>query len=150
MLYPKKLRGVRNWLDISFFLIISPPLRNRFHICLSLHRNKGKKQGFYQHFMGINPDVIPLYKISASEEVIGAKRKKEKKQLDKLDFVYIIDLCVNHKIVTKQFSKELHKVRKLRNKLHLGGLEEVEKEYTKEDLNFVFKVAEKAKSIVSS
>ncbi len=95
-------------------------------------------------------DVITLYKISASEVVIGAKRKKEKKQLDKLDFVYIIDLCVNHKIVTEQFSKELHKVRKLRNKLHLGGLEEVEKEYTKEDLNFVFKVAEKVKSIVSS
>lgn len=91
-----------------------------------------------------------LYKINASEEVVGAKRKKEKKQVSKLDFVRIIDLCVKHKIVTKQFARDLHNVRDLRNRLHLGGLVEVEKEYTKEDLNFVFKVAEKVKGAVSN
>ena len=87
-------------------------------------------------------DVKILHKISASEEVVGAKRRRGKKQVSKLDFVRIIDLCVKHKIVTNQFSKELHKVRELRNRLHLGGLEEVEREYTKKDLNFVFGVVE--------
>lgn len=94
-------------------------------------------------------DVRILHKISALEEVVGAKRRKEKKELNRLDFVYIIDLCVKHKIVTEQLSKELHKVRKLRNRQHIGGLAEVEKEYTKEDLNVVFGVAEKVKSAVS-
>lgn len=94
-------------------------------------------------------DAKTLYEISASEEVVGAKRRRERKQVDKLDFVRIIDLCVKHKIVTKQFSKDLHKVRELRNRLHLGGLAEVEREYTKKDLNFVFGVAERARSAVS-
>jgi len=95
-------------------------------------------------------DVKILHKINVSEQVVGAKRKREKKQVSKLDFVRIIDLCVKHKIVTEQFSKELHKVRELRNRLHLGGLEEVEREYTKRDLNFVFGVAERVISVVSN
>ena len=95
-------------------------------------------------------DIKILHKINASEEVVGAKRKKERKQVSKLDFVRIIDLCVKHKIVTEHFSKDLHKVRELRNRLHLGGLEEVEKEYTKRDLNFVFGVAERVIGVVSN
>ncbi len=94
-------------------------------------------------------DIKTLHKIGASEEVIGAKRKKEKKEINKLDFVRIIDLCAKYKIVTKQFSEEIHKVRKLRNRLHIGGLAKVEKEYTKKDLKFVFGVAKKTKILVS-
>ena len=94
-------------------------------------------------------DIKILYKISVSEEVVGAKRKKEKKEIKKLDFVRIIDLCVKYKIVAKQFSEEIHKVRKLRNRLHIGGLAKAEKEYTKKDLKFVFGVAKKIKILVS-
>jgi len=76
-----------------------------------------------------------------SEEVIAGKRKKEKKSLDGLDFVRIIDLCMKHNIINKSICEDLHKVRRLRNRLHIGGLKEVEKEYTKKDLDFVFGVA---------
>ena len=94
-------------------------------------------------------DIKTLYKIDDSEEIIGAKRRKEKKQINKLDFVRIIDLCAKYKIATEQFSEEIHKVRILRNQLHIGGLAKIEKEYTKKDLKFVFGVAKKVKILVS-
>ena len=94
-------------------------------------------------------DIKILYNIDASEEVIGAKRRKEKKQINKLDFMRIIDYCDKYKIVTKKFSEEIHNVRELRNRLHIGGLSKVEKEYTKKDLKFVFGVAKKIKALVS-
>ena len=75
--------------------------------------------------------------------------EKEKKQINKLDFMRIIDYCDKYKIVTKKFSEEIHNVRELRNRLHIGGLSKVEKEYTKKDLKFVFGVAKKIKALVS-
>lgn len=90
-----------------------------------------------------------LHRIDALEEIIGGSRKKEKRDISKLDFVRVIDLCVKHGIITEQFSKKVHKVRELRNRLHIGGLAEIEKEYTKKDLNFVFVVAKKVKNTVS-
>ena len=90
-----------------------------------------------------------LHQIDTSEEIIGGNRKKEKKDINKLDFVRVIDLCVKHGIITEQFSEKAHKVRELRNRLHIGGLAEIEKEYTKKDLNFVFGVAKKVKNTVS-
>ena len=90
-----------------------------------------------------------LHKINTSEEIICGRRKKEKRRVGKLDLVRIIDLCVQYKIITKQFSIKVHEVRQLRNRLHIGGLAKIEKEYTKEDLNFVFEVAKKVKNTVS-
>ena len=90
-----------------------------------------------------------LHRLDASEEIIGGNRKKEKKDINKLDFIRVIDLCVKHGIITKQFSRKVHQVRELRNRLHIGGLAKVDKEYTKKDLNFVFGVAKKVKNTVS-
>lgn len=94
-------------------------------------------------------DIKILHQVGASEEIIGGRRKKEKKDINKLDFVRVIDLCVKHGIITKRFSKKVHKVRELRNRLHIGGLAEIEKEYRKKDLNFVFGIAKKVKNTVS-
>lgn len=82
-------------------------------------------------------------------EIIAGKRKKETKQVDRLDFIRIIDLCLKHKIIRKQFSKDVHDVRKLRNRLHIGGLKKMEKKYTHNDLNSVFGIAKKTKKIAS-
>ena len=61
----------------------------------------------------------------------------------------IIDYCVNHKIINSELSDNLHKVRELRNRLHIGGLAHAEKKYTHEDLNFVFDIAKKIKNVTS-
>jgi len=90
-----------------------------------------------------------LHRIDDLGEVIGGNRKKEKKDINKLDFIRVVDLCVKHRIITERFSKKVHQVRELRNRLHIGGLAEIDKEYTKKDLNFVFGVAKKVKRTVS-
>jgi len=95
-------------------------------------------------------DIRTLHVINkkVKEEIIAGKRKKERKKLDRLDFIRIIDLCFKYNIFKKVLHNELNKVRKLRNKLHIGGLEKIEKKYTQKDLKFVFSVAKKVDSVV--
>lgn len=91
-------------------------------------------------------DIRVLYTVDVSnEDIIAGKRKREKKELDRLDFVRIIDFCSKYRIVNETLSTHLHKVRELRNRLHIGGLKQVEKEYTYNDLKFAFDVAKKVK-----
>lgn len=95
-------------------------------------------------------DVKSLYIISDTEEVVAGKRKKERKNVDKLDFLRITDLCsVNHIITLSTLRSEIDKVRFFRNRLHIGSLTEIEKEYSKSDLEFCFGVAKKVKKLVS-
>lgn len=95
-------------------------------------------------------DIRILYTLTDSTEIIAGLRKKEKKELEKLDFDRITKLCHHHKIIKSNRLKEnIDKVRAFRNRLHIGGLPEIEKEYTKVDLEFCFKVAVKVESLVS-
>ncbi len=95
-------------------------------------------------------NIKTIYTISLSEEVITGIRKKEKKDMEKLDFIRIIDLSVKHKIIrSSKLKLNVNAVRKLRNRLHIGGLAEIEKEYKPEDLEFCFKIAKKVREIVS-
>jgi|SRR3989344_3031271 len=94
-------------------------------------------------------DMRIIHQISSSEEVIAGKRKKEVKDMNKLDFLRVTDLCYKYKILKPQsLRSEVDRVRELRNRLHIGGLVSVEKEYTKEDLEFCFNVARKIKNLV--
>lgn len=93
-------------------------------------------------------DVKILHE-TENEEVIAGKRRKEKKDVDRIDFLRIIDFCVKNEIIVLGISGDAHKVRELRNRLHIGGLLEVEKEYTKSNLRFVFDVAKEVKIAVS-
>lgn len=84
------------------------------------------------------------------EEIIWCKRKKytEEKKFKKLNLIEINRLCEKYKIIKNDIFKEVEKVRMLRNRLHISGLRELE-HYTKNDLEFVFSVAKKIKSIAS-
>ncbi len=91
-----------------------------------------------------------IYPINNSEEVIAGLRKKEQKDLDRLDFVRITDLCQKYKIIkSKELREDIDKVRELRNRMHIGGLSELEKEYNRSDLEFCFNVAKKIKNLSS-
>lgn len=94
----------------------------------------------------LNIKVIHL--ISNSEEVIAGIRRKEQKNLDRLDFLRVTDLCQKYKIIkSKKLREDIDKVRELRNRMHIGGLPELEKEYHKNDLEFCFKIAKKVKDL---
>lgn len=96
------------------------------------------------------PDIRILYKISDSEEVFAGTRKKQKQDIDRLDFIKITLLCKAYKIVNSdELKSEIDRVRELRNKLHLGGLAEIEKKYSRKDLEFCFNVAKRVKELVS-
>lgn len=91
-----------------------------------------------------------IQSITASEEIIAGFRKKEQKDIDRIDFYRITDLCQKYKIIkTKKLKEDIDKVRELRNRMHIGGLSELEKEYSRHDLEFCFNIAKKIKNLTS-
>jgi len=89
-------------------------------------------------------DIRILYPISESEEIIAGRRKKEVKDIDRIDFLRVIQLCEKHKIITNQkLLDDVNTIREFRNRLHIGGLADIEKEYDKDDLEFCFSVMER-------
>ena len=95
-------------------------------------------------------EIKQIYKINDSQEAIAGLRKLEQKNIDKLDFLRITDLCQKHNILRSEIlRKNIDKVRKLRNRMHIGGLKEIEKRYTNKDLELCFKVFKKIKKLCS-
>ena len=77
-------------------------------------------------------------------ELIAGKRKQEVKKINDLDFNRLIDVCEKYQVVkSAKLIKDLHKVRKMRNELHIGGITTTRKIYTQNNLEFVFDVLEK-------
>jgi len=95
-------------------------------------------------------NIVSIYQISDNpyEEVISGIRKNEVKDINRIDFYRMNDICLNHKIIGKGLFNKLNKARKLRNRLHIGGLRAVERNFHQKDLEFIFKVAEKVKKIL--
>ena len=95
-------------------------------------------------------NIVSIYKISDNPltEAISGIRKNEVKNINKMDFFRMNDLCLKHKIIGEKLFDDLTKARKLRNRLHIGGLEEVERNFHSKDLEFIFKVAEKVKRLL--
>jgi len=94
-------------------------------------------------------DIRVIHTLNSSEEVVAGKRKKKVKEMNKLDFVRITDLCHHHKIIENDILRDdIDKIRLFRNRLHIGGLAEIEKKYSKKDLEFSFGVARKVKSLI--
>ena len=85
---------------------------------------------------------IPI-RTERNAELLVVERVHEKRKIDKMDFVRRIDICEKYNIIkNKNLLKELHKVRNLRNEIHIGGLKIVEKKYSLKDLRFVFDTLE--------
>ena len=89
---------------------------------------------------------LDLKKFYATDEfeLIAGKRKQEVKKIDDLDFNRMIDVCEKYEAIkSAKLTKDLHKVRKLRNELHIGGIATIRKTYTQNDLKFVLDTLEK-------
>ena len=95
-------------------------------------------------------DVRIIHVINPSTEIVAGFRKKDIKTIDRLDFIRITDLCYKYKIIKlKKLKEDIDLVRELRNRLHIGGLSEIDKEYTRSDLEFCFNIARQVKDLVS-
>jgi|GEM_PF-2673716 len=69
------------------------------------------------------------------------ERKQEKFCLTKhTDFKEVNEVCKKIKIFSDQFFNKIETVRRLRNKIHIQGLENIDRSYTNKDLEFVSSV----------
>ena len=76
-------------------------------------------------------------------DLFVVKGKQETKKLTELDFNRMIGICGKHNCMrNKKLIDNLHKVRKTRNELHIGGLKAIRKIYNRNDVNSIFDVLE--------
>lgn len=69
------------------------------------------------------------------------ERTKPKFRLNKqTDFKKVNEVCLVLKIFSKKLFNKIEKVRKLRNKIHIQGLNNLDRSYTKNELEFISSV----------
>ena len=76
-------------------------------------------------------------------EIVWAKRSREERNINRLDFNRMVQVAKDEKFFRTGLLKDLDTVRKLRNKIHIGGLKNVTKIYTEKDMLFVMETLEK-------
>lgn len=93
-----------------------------------------------------------LYKVDEKKRIVlGAEvEEKEKFSFKKINLGQINKLCKEKGFIKEELFKDIDSVRELRNRQHIGLLSEVDKDYTKKDLEFVFSVANKVKNLAMS
>ena len=70
------------------------------------------------------------------------KQTKERKNVNKLDFNRLIDVCKSENLLQKKVLDDLDIVRKWRNKIHIGGLTSVTKVFPKKNVAFALETLE--------
>ena len=90
---------------------------------------------------------VPL-KSKDGNDIAIAEKVREVHTIEEVDFKRRIDLSERHGIIAGALIEKLHEVRNVRNKLHIDGLEEVRKNYEREDVDFVFTVLEEAVKLI--
>lgn len=96
------------------------------------------------------PHVCHRYKDDKGREIqiIAGKRFKKNKKITKnTQFKQINCIALSKKIITKSLYEEVDKMRALRNRIHLTSLEDIEKKYSKQNLNEAFETARKVVEI---
>lgn len=90
-----------------------------------------------------------LHKVDDTHKIVAGDYVLDKKILkfDKLNLSQINALAKERKFVSPQLSKKVDKVRDLRNKQHIGMHANIERGYSKADLEFVFSVAKNVKDL---
>ena len=98
----------------------------KYHILHTLHTNYTREQKD-----GEEEFEIALTKIT-----------KEKKDADKMDFNQMILVAKSKTLLPEDLLDDIDKVRKMRNKIHIGGLKTIIKNYPQEDVDFTLEVLE--------
>ena len=81
------------------------------------------------------------YKSDKGERLSVCERIKPKFKLNKqTDFKKVDEVCFALKIFPKKLFNKIQKIRKLRNKIHIQGLNNLDRSYTKHELEFISSV----------
>ncbi len=100
-----------------------------------------------------NIHIIYEILVSPSQQIIWGIREKELKNWKTWIFFNINRACLKRKVISRDLFNQIDKVRKLRNKLHIGSLKEIEKTYSKKEIIYALKVfnqvIKKARSLIN-
>ncbi len=86
--------------------------------------------------------IADLHIISSEEKICGVKKVKKYKQLDnKTTFLDLNKIAKRCNLFNEQLFKKSEKLRKVRNKIHLATLAEIDNKYSQSDIDDVFEIA---------
>lgn len=96
----------------------------------------------------VDSPVKVLHEINNDERIVLVRKSRQRTRFLKLNLDQINKLCKSHNLISHDLSLQVDRVRDLRNRQHLGGLQEIEVTYTKADLEFVFSIAKSVTRLV--
>ena len=86
--------------------------------------------------------IADLYTFPSKEKICGVKKVKRYKQLDdKTIFLDLNKAAKRCNLFNEQLFKKSEKLRKMRNKIHLAALTEIDNKYSQSDIDNVFEIA---------
>jgi hypothetical protein len=90
----------------------------------------------------IRSNFLPqTYKSTKGNKLSICERIQPRFKLTKqTDFKKVNEICFTLKIFSKKFFRKIERVRKLRNKIHIQGLENIDRSYRKKELEFISSV----------
>ena len=90
--------------------------------------------------------VLSSVLVTESDEeyhISFTKQTKERKDVNKLDFNRMIALCRSEKLLQEKVLSDLDAVRKMRNRVHIGGLTTVTKTFPQKNIEFALEMLER-------
>ena len=82
--------------------------------------------------------LSPAYKSDKAERLSICERVKQKFKLTRqTDFKKVNEVCLALGLFSKGLFNKIEKIRHLRNKIHIQGLENLDRSYTKHELEFI-------------
>ena len=93
----------------------------------------------FEDWRCIRSNLLPQqYKSDRGERLSICERIKPKFKLNKqTDFKKVNEICFALRIFSKKLFNKIEKIRKLRNKIHIQGLDNLDRSYTKSELEFI-------------
>lgn len=82
------------------------------------------------------------------EIIAGERIKKRVNTKGYIDFKVLNKICYEGGIISERVYRETEKVRELRNKIHLFRLSEIDRKYSKKDVNSVSKIVDSILNII--
>ncbi|MFA5413250.1 MAG: hypothetical protein WC348_01790 [Patescibacteria group bacterium] len=91
------------------------------------------------------------YKSDKGERLSVCERIRPQFELNKqTDFKKVNEVCLALKIFPKKIFKKIEKIRTLRNKIHIQGLDNIDRSYTKHELEFISSVMDELLSKIKA
>ena len=86
--------------------------------------------------------IADLYNISSEEKVCGIRKiKRHKKLVDETIFIDLNKAAKRCGLFDRRLFKKSEKLRKMRNKIHLSALSNIDDRYSQEDIDNSFEIA---------